>query len=474
VLLAILLPVFCGMIGLIVDGGILLVEDRHVQHAADAAATSAATELRLGKPPSAAVAAAQNEVQARNGLADAVVDVRTPPATGPHVGAASYVEVVVKRNVPVNLVHILSGRTSETVAARAVAGIESSTAGAAVVVLDPDPPPLSLAALPPFLPSLPSLIGGLEVLGAGSVNVDGAVLVNTKWGGVDEHGQPAGRDAGPPYAVACTPILPISTLRAQDLRVVGGVDNPNNYGNTQSGEPSPLRANRLPVLDPLIDLPVPTVSADPANVKTSTFGGVAVVGLPGVPVTLSPGVYDWITIVTGKVVFQPGVYIVRGRHPLTQHSLYLAAGEVQAEGVMFYLTDTAGYSPDAVNPDASDGETQPPAPSTATLIPSAVVNLGLLGSSFSPLNSPGSPFHGMMIYQRRADRRPIVFVRDNLLASARFEGTVYAKWGHVILSGAGDYDARFVCGTMRLITLLEMNLRPTSLLPPANDVFLVE
>lgn len=147
---------------------------------------------------------------------------------------------------------------------------------------------------------------------------------------------------------------------------------------------------KLPVLDPYKDLPVPTTLADPINVKTTTYGGKTVVGLPliGPPVT--------------------------------------------------------------------------------------VINMGVLGSSFSGLNDPTSPFNGMVIYQRRTDRRPIVLVQENLLGPGQLSGTVYSKWGHVILAGKGVYDARFVSGTMRIIALLDLAIRPSTLLPAAQDIYLVE
>ena len=55
-MLAILLPSLFGIAGLVFDGGLMMDDRRNLQHAVDAAATAAATELRLGK--SAAVATA--------------------------------------------------------------------------------------------------------------------------------------------------------------------------------------------------------------------------------------------------------------------------------------------------------------------------------------------------------------------------------------------------------------------------------
>src|SRR5688572_17846253 len=75
VLMLVLLPVFCGIAGLIVDGGLLMLEGRHAQNVADAAATAAATEIRLNNGNAAAIAAAESEVLSSNGMADAEVTV---------------------------------------------------------------------------------------------------------------------------------------------------------------------------------------------------------------------------------------------------------------------------------------------------------------------------------------------------------------------------------------------------------------
>jgi hypothetical protein len=60
------------------------------------------------------------------------------------------------------------------------------------------------------------------------------------------------------------------------------------------------------------------------------------------------------------------------------------------------------------------------------------------------------------------------------VGSGGFSGAVYAKWGHVVFVGNGVYDARFVCGTMRVLTLFDSTLAPSRLFPPARDVLLVE
>jgi Flp pilus assembly protein TadG len=475
VMLAILLPSLCGIAGLVFDGGLMMDERRDLQHAVDAAATAAATDLRLGKSAAIATSTATAFVRDENGFSDATVTVHIPPAQGPFAGRTGFVEVESERKYHSLFMKILDSVAERTMYARAVAGVDDVTAGAAVVVLDPDPAMVSVQSVG-TLPVLPTLTAGFEIEGAGEFFVDGAVLVNTEWGGVDENGDPAGEGPGPPYGAACMPVLPTTGLRARDIRVVGGVDDPDNYANFESGEESPLQANRLPVPDPYASLPVPTVSSDAGNVSSVTRGGVTVAGLPviGPPVTLQPGVYEYIRIVSGVANFQPGVYIIRGKDPITQVSLCMLAGTINAQDVLFYITDSATFDGVSGNPDASDAETSPAGGQETSLVPSVVIQASLLGSGISGLADASSPFNGMVIYQRRHDRRPIVIAHQNLVGSGDFSGTVYAKWGHVVFIGNGVYDARFVCGTMRVLTLFDSTLAPSNLFPPARDVLLVE
>lgn len=478
VLVLILLPALIGVVGLLLDGSILLNDSRELQHATDAAATAAALERHNEGSAADLTAVTESYIQQHNQFAAASVDVFAPPVQGPYAGVDGFVEVVSTRQTETYLIHVLGQSSSQTLVTRAVAGARDATAGAAIVVLDPDPPPFNLLglSLPLVLPSLPALLGGLECLGAGRVQVHGAVLVNTEWGGVDEEGQPAGLSAGPPHAIHCMPLLPLTKLSATDIRVVGGVDNERNYGATNGQSTDTLRCNKRSVPDPLRDVPPPTVATDPANVSATQRGHVTIVGLPILlpPVVLNPGVYESINVVSGRVVFNPGVYIIRNRNALTQLPLSIVAGQVVANGVMFYLTDNASYSAAGGSADALDGESTPAPINVGGLLPSAVINVGLLSSQFSPLDSPGSPYHGMMIYQRRHDRRPIVIVQENLLGAGTLQGTVYSKWGHLILAGKGTYNARFVVGTMRIVALLDVTIQPNQLLPPAQDVFLVE
>lgn len=470
----VLLPALLAFAGLVIDGGVLLNGYRRAQHATDAAATAAARSLAAGSSPTTAADVAEQFVTQHNGLSAANVTVNIPPLSGPYAGQAKCAEVVVRDQPETHFAGFVGSGAVSQVQSRAVAGMRPATAGAGIVVLDPHPPQLSVPALPNILPALPALVGGLELEGLGTVRVDGAVLVNTEWSGQDENGNAVGEGPSPPWAIASLNLLSPGRLRARDIRVVGGVDNPAYYAHYTSGQPTSLSAGRLPVPDPLIDVPAPTVAADPVNVVNVNRGGVRITGLIISPwQDLDPGVYDWIEVASGKARFRPGVYVIRGTNPVTGIALNILAGQVHAEGVLFYLTNSATYSAATGMPDAADGESTPPAPAVLTLLPSAVINLLLPGNSISGLNDPASPFHGLLIYQRRADRRPIAIV-TGLLGGDSISGRVYAKWGHVILAANGTIDGSFVAGTMRIVTVLNTTIAPQSLLPPAEDVFLLE
>lgn len=473
----VLLPALFGMIAIVIDGNGLMGQSQCLQQAADSAAQAAAMDLLKGSGASVATNTAQQYVTAYNPSGSATVTVHIPPDDGPNAGNATFVEVIAAQSGQTFFARLFGNLATPTLTSRAVAGYEPTTTGAALVALDPSPSPLSMpATIPglPVLPSLPSLIGGLEVLGIGNLQVQGAVLVNTTWGGVDQNGDPAGASPGPPYGISCTPVISLTKLLATDIRVVGGVDNPANYGSIYAGKPSPLQANKLPVPDPWLDLPVPTIGADPINVHSDTFGGVSVTLLPFQQRTLTPGVYDWIEIDSGQVTFTPGVYIVRSTNPISGIALAILGGQITAVGTTFYITDSTTYTPDQGAPDNADADNQPPPPSAMTLTPSSVVNIGLPGSTFAAINSAVSPYNGISLFQRRFDRRPIVLFQQQLLGGGSFTGNVYAKWGHVMLVGEGTFNVTVASGTMRVVELLACTIAPPSLLPPVQEVFLVE
>jgi Flp pilus assembly protein TadG len=478
VFLAILLPVLCGFVGLVMDSSLLMADYRNIQQACDAAATTAAMSILTGGTTADATAAAVACVQSYNAMATANVVVNIPPQSGPNAGNSAYAEVFVSQQVTTNFIQVIGASSLQTVSVRSVAGALTSTSGGVIDLLDPNPPgiTLNLSPLVSLSVSLPPLeLGGLEVLGLGQLSVNGAILDNNQWGGVDQNGNPAGSGPAPPYGAACTPLVPLTAVAARNIRVVGGVDNPKYYTSFVSGQSSPLHCNMLPVPDPYANLPSPTVSSDPANVVAIDRGGVNVVAVPliGTPTVLNPGVYDWIQVTSGTVIFNPGVYIIRNVNPVTQLALAVIAGQVTAKGVTFYITNATDYAATTGAPDSGDGNTVPPGGSLGTLLPSVVIT-SLLGSTYTPISDSGSPFNGILIYQRRVDRRPIVLADETIVLGGTLSGTVYAKYAQVVFAVNGTYDLKFVVGSMAFANVLQCTLNPSQLLPAAQDVFLVE
>jgi hypothetical protein len=572
VLLAILLPTLIGVAGLVVDGGLMMTTRRNLQHAADAASTAAAMNLRRGKSAQEAAATARDVVHVGNELPQASVIVNIPPQSGPYAGSSGHVEIIAEAEYESRLMQAVNGLAGHTLRARSVAGVENAPDGAAIVVLDPDPFDLDVsstaeqvgamnannvasaaapqtgaaaylasvpvvgavaasltnAALSSLLPtvvadainsviaqspttSAPALLGGLEVEGLGSLRVDGAILVNTEWGGVDENGEPAGSAAGPPYAVSCMPLLPLTSVQARDIRVVGGVDDNIYYGPFDAEDANPLHANLLPVDDPLASLPAPSAANDSKNVNTTVQSPSHAVRIalttaqanavtdsvysslsaflrplltPLIPQltslltqpTLQPGVYDSITVISplGGVTFSPGVYIIRNKSPLTNMALCIL-GPVEAQGVMFYVTDSASYNASTGAPDSGDDPDATPSNPASTLSPSVLIAPLLPLGRLTGLNDPLSPFHGMLLFQRRLDRRPITIEAQQLIGGGAISGTIYSRWGHTVFAGGNAvYDLRFVTGTMRVVTITNTTIAPSQLLPPAKDVLLLE
>jgi Flp pilus assembly protein TadG len=451
---AILLPALLSVSGLVIDVGTLLREYGRLELVADAAATAAARDLLDGKTVSEATTTANNSVAANSGGTSTDVTINIPPASGPHTGDNNYVEVLLSRTLDTYLIDF--GAAHSTVTARAVAGHEEVTGNAAVVVLSDRP--VSYQGYYNWGE------GGLTVLGSGTVDITGDILVNDGSGQFDENGNLAGKGPGLPYGISAQ--IPLYLPRA---RVVGGVDDPSNFNGTISGVP-PLSANRRPVNDPLASLPVPTVNEDGSHVIPSQRGSFELVN-SATYTELQPGVYEWIRVIDSNVKFTHGVYIIRNVNPSTNIGLEIQGSQVNVDSVMFYITDNTGFSANSGLPDAYDTvETAPSTPWKTT--PS--VDIRISGDSrLKGLDHAGTPYHGMLIFQRRWDRRWIRIDYQNGYVN-RIWGTVYAPVAKLSLYSAHDVQCEFAVGSLRLYNYGGLDVNPPFPFPPVRDVFLVE
>jgi Flp pilus assembly protein TadG len=407
VIVVLILAVLVGMVGVVLDAGQLMNAHRQVQNAADAAATAAALELLRGRSSSIAASVATQFVQ-HNGLGAATVAVNIPPATGAHAGNANYAEVTVNFPVQTRLIQVLGGPTTRTVAARAVAGWEGVNIDADVMAINGNARP------------------GINLTGNGSLRVNGTVVVNSNGGGLTEHGVPI-NNGNTGYAIETSGN---GNLQALDVESAGGVSNPSKITNYSGSGQSPLHTGVPAQSDPFEFLAPPTT----ANGAVATnFGTIKLSGNQSV--TLQPGVYNSISASANvTVTMQPGIYIIKGG------GISLSGNAtITGSGVMVYNTGS-DYNVNTGLPDSGDGSSAPPAsgsPSFGALSISGNGNLSL--SSYS---NSASPFDGLLFYQRRLNTQTIDLSGNAQLDS--FQGTVYAKYAELNLSGNGSMNTQFI------------------------------
>lgn len=125
--------VVAGFAGLAVEGGSWYVARRAAQTAADTAAFAGATAVAF----QAGAIVVARETAARNGFTngvdDTVVTVNSPPLSGSATGDATAVEVIVRRQVPMQLAALFVGGDTE-IAVRSVARAQLLDGGQACVL----------------------------------------------------------------------------------------------------------------------------------------------------------------------------------------------------------------------------------------------------------------------------------------------------------------------------------------------------
>ncbi len=464
VLFVLVAPVLLGMIGLVVDAGMLMAAQRQTQNAADAAAIAAAMDLYRGASNSTALATAQTFVT-NNGLSATLtlnggasnalnIPPQDPGNTGsPYKNTANYVEAIVSQNVNTLFIQVLGINSTQTVTARAVAGYEPVGAGEGVMVLDST-----------VSTGVTATSNNVQLI------VTGDITINANGQGLDQYGNTVGTGTGGP-SLLTGPGAPRTppTIIAQTVFTVGGT---NTLGNIATYDPAypgfynpsnpnpngiPLFAPAAVAPDPLINLATPTTSNGvTANYwsydsKKKVFNSVpngppqSVSFGSGDTVTLPLGIYSDITISNGATVtMSQGITVIAGSGGLTMHGGTLKDNGV---GVMIYNT-AATYNPDNGTPDSTDGGTKP-----TTTVGGGVTIDGGSTISLSPLTS-NTTFNGMVFYQRRGDNSPLVVTGNS--SNINFSGatgqisTLYAKWAGFTLAGTGKYDAQFLVGTLTL------------------------
>jgi len=397
-----------GMMGIALDTGLMLGRYRHAYNAADAAALAAAQALIQNESAGEATAAAERFVTTYNNLGGATVSIRIPPATGPYAGDSNFAEAIVSNPSETRLMQALGVSGSNLLKTRAVAGHEETKAKAGVIALNP------------------SVTPGITSTGQGMLSVNGIVITNSLGGGVDQNGVVVSGLNGNGASVSGQGVI-----RAGKMKVAGGVNNPSGFLPWDAGTTNHLECRNPIYSDPLRRLRTPNV----ANGVNPTSRGQLKVSSTGANVTAQPGVYSSIEISSGRVTFNPGIYVIRGGQ------LRITGGNVTALGCMFYLT-SSDYDPYTGLPDVNDGETKVTLPNNTT----GGVTITSI-ATMSGITSPTSPFCGMLIYMRRNNSSEVEITGN--CNEDQMSGTIYAKWSQLKLSGQGVMNVQFCVGNVR-------------------------
>jgi Flp pilus assembly protein TadG len=410
---ALLLPVLVAMVGLTIDGGLMLAAYREAQNAADAAAIAAAYELSLGKSVDVAASAADTYVQdsSHNNLSGATVTVNIPPTVTNYTAYqnARYAEVIVTYPIKTHFIQVFvpggpSVSSNQTVQARAIAGFEPIAGGEGVMALNPN---------------------GVGLSGAGNaiLKVNGPIFVNS----TDPNAMSPGK-----YGMYAT-----------DIELAESTGQPSNIYNYSTSASMTANIGQPPQPDYLAYLPTPTTANGvDASARTVPSGGG----------TMQPGIYTGGINLSGNGTYtmQPGIYVMKGGGFSVSGNVVLTGS-----GVMIYNTGN-DYTASSGAPDNTDpldllNQTTPTTKqnnyggfslnSNITLTP---INTALYTYS----NAAIAAFNGMVYYQRRDNTQAATL--SGSAGGSSISGTMYAKYAILGYSGQGTTSAQFVFSTINL------------------------
>jgi len=409
---ALSLTVVLGAGALAFDGGMMILERRDQQNAADAAAMAGARYVTTDHTKARDVAtsvAADNGFTAGDG--QEIVTVNIPPATGKFATWPNAIQVDIRNTRP-SILGAIMGFLSWPVSATATAASLDNVGG-----------PFSMLALEPHE------CQAIMVAGTGGIVANGNIQVNS-----DCPDAALKRQAGGSIKV---------TASGAACNVNGGIQN-------EGGDTSLLdclQVTGAPVIpDPLEALPDVTMPPFPqAPLQIAGNNKKIPNGCPGSssPATLDapaeckftanykdttwrlyPGVYPGgITTLGGNFYFEPGIYWIGGGGVSLSGGGSLiqsvdVGGTTEGGGVLFYNTALSGS---AFAPIYLDG---------------ASANMHLL-----PLNMPASTWqstwNGLIIYQDRdywIDGDDVT-VNGNASVGMDVRGTIYLPSGDVKING---------------------------------------
>jgi hypothetical protein len=381
-----LIPI-TGVVAIVVDGGLLMSERRHVQRAADSAALAAATDLftnaktNSGTDPNGTGKQSALTTAKANGVANdgttSTVTVNIPPKSGTFMGQNGYAEVLITYNQS-RLFSRLWGSDNIQVTARSVARGTYQAASPGILILDQTDN------------------NTLDVTSSGNVTVTGG-------GCIDVNSKSANGGA------TCTST---GNIVADTINLSDGTYNHSSSG-TLVGT---VNYNQPPTPDPLASLPEPSQPSLPSlssSVLTllgsnySTNNGVNDSGNKGSTIDLYPGYYAGIKVsgndqivLHDNVDGSPGIYYI-GSQGLSISN----AGGITGSNVMIYSAGTG--------------------------------NISLTGSGSMSLSPPTSgTYQGITLFQERTSNKQISITGQGNMTMT---GTFYAAAAKATITGQGGF-----------------------------------
>jgi hypothetical protein len=313
---ALTLTVLLGFAALVVDVGLNWAARTSAQSAADSAALAGASRLLVDGPAAALLTVDDllndnvpglplpggwaTDGNVANGEVVCWTLPGAPPGPGGDCPDGSNALQVITPPIEVHYAFApVLGRNSNSIKATAAAGAGPAAPNNCVLCL-----------LEPTAP------GGLQVLGAGDVNVTGGgIVVNSD----------------NPLALVLSGAGDIS---ANQIRVVGGFLDSIGGGRLLP----PAEAGGPPVPDPLENLPRPDELPSPPVIRSTTP-----ITVPA-DQTLPPGIYDSVTVQNNAILtLQAGVYVFKGLNGLTVEDTAQVVNS--GDGVTIYLACNAYPAP---------------------------------------------------------------------------------------------------------------------------------
>jgi Flp pilus assembly protein TadG len=426
---ALLLVALLGVTAIAIDGGMLLVDKRRAQGAADAAALAGAVDLfqnfatNQGKDTSGTAATSARDTATDNGFTNGVngttVTVNIPPKSGIVQGVDGYVEVLITMQQQRYFSGIFGSGTLP-VNVRSVARGSKAPKNNGIIILDPKDPN-----------SLTTTASGNVVVQGGNVIVDSS---NATGGTISSTGN----------------------IEAENLYFTGTP----GYGTSNSGKfiatNGSIYSNQPPTPDPLASLPAP---AQPLPL----FTNINISGLPKVGGTI-PGWPDPNNLTNGWILpagtYNNGIHISdnNSAHTYTLQSglFYFTGGGLtlsanatincEAGGVCLYFHSGGGLS----------------------LTAGGSVTL-------SPLQS--GTYANITIYEDRSNTSQDSITGQST-GSLNVSGTVYTPAAVFTLTGSGGNYAvgsQYIVYQLKVTGSGSFNVDYRALAaPPNRDLYLIE